>query len=258
VELLPGQRQDLIRARLDTEGRVIAAELAGEIGVSEDTVRRDLRDLASRGQCVRVYGGALPIGEKPGTLAKRASKGEQEKAELARTAVKWITEGATVFLDAASTNIAIARSLPPELSVTCITNAPQIAAALALHDSVELVVIGGGVDRRLGASVGAKAVADAAELRPDICFPGACGVDAMAGITTFHADDAAFKRMIVERSAMTIIPVTSAKLGKAAPFQVMSLADCTAVIVESDAPDDIVSDCEKAGATVYRAEECAQ
>lgn len=254
MDLLPGERQDLIMSRLDSAGRVIAADLAGEFGISEDTVRRDLRDMAARGLCVRVYGGALPVGERPGTLTQRSMEAVEPKAALARAVVPWIGAGATVFLDAASTNLAIAQALPADLAVTCITNAPQIAATLAARGVGELVVIGGPIDAHVGASIGAQAVREAERLRPDICILGACGVDAEAGISAFDADDAAFKRMIAARSGVTVAPVTNAKLGKVAPFGVLPVKECSVVIVEHDAPEDAVAACEAAGATIQRAE----
>ena len=110
--LLLGERQDLIRARLDLSGRVIAAELAQELGVSEDTIRRDLREMAASGLCRRVYGGALRMTHASTTMNERMAIAGERKAALARTAAGLIPAGATVFLDAGSTNVALARALP--------------------------------------------------------------------------------------------------------------------------------------------------
>lgn len=253
MTLLPGERLDLIASRLQDTGKVIAADLARELGVSEDTIRRDLRDLSARGVCERVYGGALRLPASAATtLSERAGQSVEAKAALAREAAKWVTEGACVFLDAASTNLAIADALPRDYGLTCITNAPQIACALTLRGDCDVVVLGGLVDRTVGAAIGAEAIRAASTVRPDICFLGACGADTQAGITAFHAEDASFKRAISEASAITIAPVTTEKIMTAAPFRVMGLADCTAILVETDTPEDAVKAFRQAGADVRR------
>ena len=256
MTMLPGERLDLIAGRLQDTGKVIAADLARELGVSEDTIRRDLRDLSARGVCERVYGGALRLPASAATtLSERAGQSVEAKAALAREAVKWVGEGACVFLDAASTNLAIADALPRDFGLTCITNAPQIASALTLRGDCDVVVLGGLVNRTVGAAIGAEAMQAARNVRPDICFLGACGADAQAGITAFHAEDASFKRAISEASAVTIAPVTTEKIMTAAPFRVMGLADCTAILVEAETPEDAVESFRQAGADVRR---CAQ
>ncbi|MEO2038692.1 MAG: DeoR family transcriptional regulator, partial [Martelella sp.] len=105
------ERQDIILGRLKASGRVLAADLAAEFKVSEDTIRRDLRDLAARGLCERVYGGALPIAPARGTLGHRKGRDAGEKEMLGRMLAAQIEDGMTVFFDASSTNIAAARAL---------------------------------------------------------------------------------------------------------------------------------------------------
>lgn len=250
--MLPGERLDLIVSRLQADGKVIAADLAAELDVSEDTIRRDLRDLAARGACQRVYGGALLPGVPGGTLAERADIAPDAKADLARAAVERVGRGANLFLDAASTNLAIADALPREFGLTCFTNAPQIAARLLARGDCDVVAIGGLIHREVGAAIGAEAMHAARNLRPDICFLGACGVAPEAGITAVHADDAGFKRVVAEASAMTIVPVTNEKLMTSAAFRVMEIGRCSEVIVENDAPGDAVEACRKAGANIRR------
>jgi len=254
MNLLPGERLDLIASRLEAVGKVVAADLARELDVSEDTIRRDLRDLSARGLCQRVYGGALKSAPATGTLDERARRSGAAKASLARTAVRRVEKGASVFLDAASTNLAIAEALPRDLGLTCITNAPRVAAALTLRGDCDVVVIGGLVDRQVGAAIGAEAMSAVGNYRPDICFLGACGVDPGAGISAFHAEDAAFKRAIAAASTATVVPVTNEKLMTAAPFHVLDLADCAEIVVEADAPVDVVDICLAAGANVHWSE----
>src|SRR5271154_4068492 len=118
--LLLDERHRLIRVRLAAEGRVLAADLARDLGTSEDTIRRDLRELASLGECRRVYGGALSISPASGTMAERQTQDIDRKAALAREGAKLVVPGQIVFLDAGSTNLAIARALPNDANTTVV------------------------------------------------------------------------------------------------------------------------------------------
>ena len=122
--MLTDERLDLIRAQLARQGKVLANDLAAQFGVSEDTIRRDLRELARQGFCRRVYGGALLPSPDSGSLAARVSSHQDAKAELARTTSRLLRDGQTLFIDAGSTNLAIANALPQELKLTVVTNAP--------------------------------------------------------------------------------------------------------------------------------------
>jgi DeoR/GlpR family transcriptional regulator of sugar metabolism len=234
-DFLLRERQSVISERLRTKGRVLAAQLAAEFGVSEDTVRRDLREMAAAGLCERVYGGALPVSPAGGSLRQRMAVAVGRKELLARAAVSEIPAGSTVFFDAGSTNLAIAGALPADLSITAATNAPVIAAALIDKPAVDVILIGGMVDRQTGGALGAKALRDMESLSPDLCVLGACGVDIEAGITTFGFEDAEFKRFATAKSRKVLVAATSEKFGTAAPHSVLPLANCECLVVEHDA-----------------------
>jgi len=255
ADLLLRQRQTLIQDRLRLSGRVLAVDLAQEFNVSEDTIRRDLRELAAAGLCERVYGGALPIAPGGTTLARRITEAPERKAALAAAALPFITAGMTVFFDAGSTNLAIARALPAGLELTAVTNTPLIAAALMEKSDVNLILIGGKIDRQVGAAIGAKAQRDVEVLRPDLCILGACGVDINAGLTAFEYEDAEFKRLVARSSASVLAAATNDKLGTSAPHTVIAAQECTTLVVEHDAPEDALGIYGETGIAVVHARE---
>ena len=160
--------------------------------------------------------------------------------------------GQIVFFDAGSTNAAIVRALPPGLGIVIATNAPDIAADLVGRPGVELIVIGGRVDPRSGAALGARALRDAREIRVDLAFLGACAVDAEAGVAAFDAEEAEFKRLIAEGAKAVAAAVTTDKLGTAAPFAVMPASRLTHLVVEADAPEAALAALRRAGVDVLR------
>lgn len=253
-ELLPQQRHRLILERLLAEGRVIAVDLARELEVSHDTIRRDLREMAAAGQCRRVYGGALPMAPDHGSLAQRRTQAPTRKAALARAALALVERGQLLFLDAGSTNIAIAEVLPRDFDLTVATNAPAIAALLAQRDDIELIVIGGRVDPHVGASLGSGAIRDAAAIVSDLYFVGVCGADAQAGISAIDYEDAQFKRAVAAASRAVVAVATDDKLGTAAPFSVWPAEGVQALVIEHGGDAAEAEAFARLGARVLRAE----
>jgi DeoR/GlpR family transcriptional regulator of sugar metabolism len=253
TELLLRQRQALIVKRLQSADRVIAADLAEEFNVSEDTIRRDLREMAAAGLCERVYGGALPVAIKPTYLAERMQAEPERKMKVARAAVALLESGMLVFLDAGSTNLAIAKSIPAGLDVTIATNSPSIGNELFDLPNVELIMIGGRVDRKVGAAIGGVAMREAGALRPDLCILGACGLDRLAGITAFDVEDAEFKRAIALHSRKVLVAVLNEKLGTAAAYSVLPIGGCDYLAVEADFDPEMAAAFETGKTRIIRA-----
>ncbi len=251
-DLLLDERQDLIRQRLDQSGRVIAAELAQELRVSEDTIRRDLREMAASGLCRRVYGGALRLAPASGTINERMADGGERKAALAQAAARCIPPGTALFLDAGSTNLAIARALSPQSRLTVATNAPAIAAVL-LEREITTIQIGGMIDPRAGAAIGAKAMRDSECFRPDILVLGVCGIDREAGVTAYSFEEAEYKRFVASLSRSVLVAVTNDKLSTAAPYPVVPLSGIARAVIEADANDGEAAKLAEAGIDAIRA-----
>jgi DeoR/GlpR family transcriptional regulator of sugar metabolism len=249
---LPHERQAEILRKLTEEGRVLAADLAILFETSEDTIRRDLREMAAQGVCRRVYGGALPI-DAPPPLSRRIEIAPDRKAALARRAAQLIKPGSSLFIDAGSANLAIARELPADASLTVITNAPLIAAALMERPDIEVALIGGRMDHKSGAILGAKAMAEASSYRTDLCILGSCGLDIETGVSASFLEEAEFKRAMAKASRGVIAAVTNEKLGRPAPFPVISLSERFTFVVEHDADDEICAHFAQSGAHFVKA-----
>src|SRR3984957_6467410 len=144
--LLPDERHHFIRQRRSLGERVLAVEMARELGASEDTIRRDLRQLARLGVCQRVYGGALPVSPASGSFEMRLKQKLGSKVALGQAAATIVAASQVIFLDAGTTNLEIARALPNDTRLTVATNSPVIAAELISRSSIKLIMICGLVD----------------------------------------------------------------------------------------------------------------
>ena len=245
IDHFVSERQTLIFAELQSKGRVLAQDLAQAFDVSEDTIRRDLRDMAGRGLCERVYGGALISGGKTVPLSHRVTDMQDRKDALGRAAAGCIVQGATIFLDAGSTNLAIARHLPESAKLTVITNTPIIAAELSGRSDLELIVIGGRIDPAVGAAIDTTAISQLQEMRPDLCILGVCGMTTDGGLSADIYQDAIFKRLACKASARTLAAITSEKLGAGAAFHVAPLSPDLTLVLEGDAEEAFVRDLQR-------------
>ncbi|RUX06856.1 DeoR/GlpR transcriptional regulator [Mesorhizobium sp. M8A.F.Ca.ET.059.01.1.1] len=250
--MLTDQRHQLIRDRLAAEGRVLAGELASRFGVSEDTVRRDLRELAKAGECRRVYGGAVASAPfAAATISQRGGHAIEEKARLANAAVAVLSAGQSLFMDGGTTNEAIARAIPRDIELTVATNSLGVASVLSDHPLVELIVLGGRYVRDLGTCVGADTLAAVAQLGADLFFLGSCGLDATRGVTAFDSAEAEVKRAMAGNSAGILIAVTNDKLATAAPYRVAAAGMISHLVVEKTAPAAILAGFERQGAQIH-------
>jgi DeoR/GlpR family transcriptional regulator of sugar metabolism len=232
--MLAAQRRDLLLDRLATNGRVIAKDLAAELGLSEDSVRRDLRDLAAEGLCRRVYGGALPVARAEADYAGRQRVEPDSKSAVARRAAALITPGTTAILDGGTTTLAVTRALPNDLRATIVTHSPTVAAALIEHPTVEVYLIGGRLFKHSAVTCGAAAAGFAAGVNADLFLLGVTGVHPDAGLTTGDPDEAAMKRTLSERAADTYVLASSEKIGAVSPFAVLPLADVAGIVTDTD------------------------
>ncbi len=235
--MLVSQRRELLLERLRVDGKLIARDLAVELGISEDSVRRDLRDLAAAGLCQRVYGGAVPVSRALADYQTRTGVEPESKRLVAGHAIGLIRPGGRLILDGGTTTLAVARALPLDLQATVITHSPTIAAALVPHPTVEILLLGGRIYKHSAVACGAATVEAAASVTADLFLLGVTGVHAEHGLTTGDPEEAAMKRALSARAAETFVLASNEKLGAVSPYKVLELTDVTGIVTESGVLD---------------------
>ncbi len=251
--MLTAHRKRLLLDRLARDGHLVAKQLSAELGLSEDTLRRDLRELAAEGLLQRVHGGALPASPTVVGLAERRLLAPDAKRALGKAGADMIVPGSSVIFDGGTTNLEIVRHLPGDLAFLAITHSPEIATALEPFPKVEVVLVGGRLYRHSMVCVGAMAVEAIGRLRADLFFLGLTGVHPGEGLSTGDMEEAAVKRLLMSRAAETVALATNDKLGAISAFQVAPLADLAGLIVEPAAPQTVVEQLAAAGLDVRRA-----
>ena len=251
--MLTSQRKKAILKTLARDGQVLAKQLSETFGVSEDTVRRDLRELAGEGLLQRVHGGALPASTAVAPFAERSGLESSAKRAIATAAAAMIGTGQVVIIDGGTTSAELIRQLPHDLSATVVTHSPSVAVGLVDHPLIEVIVIGGRLYKHSIVTVGAAAVEAMSHIQADIYFMGVTGVHPTAGLSTGNFEEAFVKRALAARAAETVVLASSDKINAASQYVIGDITLARTIIVEQATELALTKPLEDAGITIVRA-----
>ncbi|MDE1180396.1 DeoR/GlpR family DNA-binding transcription regulator [Paraburkholderia sp.] len=251
--MLTTQRKRTILDWLTRDGEVQATALADAFGVSEDTIRRDLRELAAEGLLQRVHGGALPASQAVAPFAERRVLETAGKRAIGKAAAAMIAPGQIVMIDGGTTSAELVRHIPHSLSATVVTHSPSVAVALVDHPSIDVIVIGGKLYKHSIVTVGAAAIEALSHINADLYFMGVTGVHATAGLSTGDLEEAYVKRALAARSAETVVLATNEKLNAASAYAIGDVTLAQTVIVERSADAALTDGIAKRGVEIVRA-----
>ena len=251
--MLTKQRKAHILRVLKNEGQIVAKTLSRTLGLSEDTIRRDLRELAAEGLLQRVHGGALPLSPAVAVFADRQHLATAGKAAIGRAAARLVRPGQIAFLDGGTTAVQLARHLPRDLEATIVTHSPSVAIELINHPTITVEIIGGRLFKHSIVTVGAVAIEAIGRFRPDTYFMGVTGIHPELGLTTGDPEEAAVKRMLCRLAAETVVLASSEKLGAASPYVVAPLSEIDAIVVEGAMPAELKKRLSKLKIAVVKA-----
>lgn len=237
------------------EGRVDVTELAAELQVTSETVRRDLTILERQGVLRRVHGGAIPVerlGFEP-ALAARDAVMTAEKDRIAKAALAELPEEGAVLLDAGSTTARLADLLPTDRALTVVTNAVPVALSLASRPSITVLLLGGRVRGRTLASVDSWATDALAATFVDVAFLATNGVSVRRGLTTPDHAEAATKRAMIASAHRVVLLADHTKVGVDHLARFGDLEQVDTLITDTGLDERTAAELEGGGPRVVRA-----
>ncbi|MFF2653895.1 DeoR/GlpR family DNA-binding transcription regulator [Streptomyces sp. NPDC058045] len=250
--MLAAERHRRIVAEIGRRKFVTTDALTELLGVSRETVRRDLALLERRGELARVHGGATgsraPVGEEA-PFSERTGTLMAQKEAIGRLAAGLVAPHQTVVIDVGTTALEVARALPADHVGVVATPSLLVAAEVSTRPRVEVLVSGGRLRPGDLACSNAQAVTFFGDLRADLAFVGSGGVTPY-GLTDFHLDEVATKRAILAGAAQRCVLADSSKLGRTAVHRVCALDGFDALITEGPCPEDLATAIEKSRGTV--------
>lgn len=230
--MLTSHRKQLILDTLKRDGQVIAKTLSQQFALSEDTIRRDLRELAEQGLLQRVHGGALPASPSVVDLAGRKLLATDAKTAIAKAAVKLIHPQQIVILDGGTTTQELVKQLPLDFELTVVTHSPTIAVALLEHRNIDVVMLGGKLFKHSMVNVGAATMEAISHIRADTYFMGVTGIHLELGLSTGDLEEAHIKRALSAAAAETIVMASADKINAASRYVICPTSDISTLVTE--------------------------
>ncbi|OII15259.1 DeoR family transcriptional regulator [Curtobacterium sp. MCBA15_009] len=249
--LIPEQRRDRIVRHLRQDSVLSYRQLAALLGVSHMTVRRDIAELEEQGRVIATQGGAKSVArvatEPPRT--EKSTTEVREKDAVAARAAGMVRESMTVYLDAGTTVQAMRPHLDHLHDLTIVTNDLVIAASYLDHPTIEVIVVGGRLDKQNQSTVGRLPSIVLAELSIDIAFLSTSSWDLRRGVTIPSESKVEPKQAAARAASTTVLVATSSKYGTFGRYRVMGLDALTTVVTDAGLPRAEADAVERDGGT---------
>lgn len=234
--------------------KVISADISQQMNVSEDTIRRDLQELADKGKLIKVHGGALSLDYTEENIPFP----DEEKALpdhgialpekiIAQKAAQLIRRGMFVMTSGGSTTAQLARTLPEDLKATFISGSIQAIVEFTRHPSIEVIIIGDKVSKNGKLTVGSEAIAKIKQIKADICLLDIQAIDIKNGISEIDWEIAQIKKAMIESSQKVIGLCKSEKINMVKPVQLCPPTSLHSLITELDASHELLNPYRAAG-----------
>ncbi len=231
LSMLKKERQAYIIQQINVHNKVLSSDLSIQLDVSEDTVRRDLQELAEEGKLIKVHGGALSKSFHF-TLESSIIYSLSEKQRIAQKAIELIKDGMMIVLSGGTTIRELVKSLPPNLNATFITVSIPIALELLEHPTSEVIFIGNKLLKNAQIAVGAEVIQRLSQIKADICFLGTNSIDSNFGITDLEWEIIEVKKAMMKCAQKTVSLAIAEKLNSIQRLQVCRPDEVDILITE--------------------------
>lgn len=254
--LLAVERQRIILSILEREGVVRNAELRELLGVSLVTIRSDLRELESAGECEIVWGGAVsrkPSSESELLLSQRSELNPDKKKRIGERAAELVEVGQTIIVDAGTTTVELVHHLPHDMDyLRIVTPALNVATATAFFPNIELVMTGGVLRNLTRSLIGPQAIRTLEMINADWTFLASGGFSLESGVTTSNILEVEVKRTMAQQANRVALLADSSKFGRRLSLKVASLEQLDLIITDTDFPDSDARAVESRGVKLLR------
>lgn len=232
-------RMEYIADSLRRNRRIHITSICTEIGVSDDTLRRDLAEMESQGLLTRVHGGAVQRSDTSVQILERYDTERHAKTRMAEKFVALLRDGDTLLIDGGTSNLEVAKALPREMELTVFTNSFPIADELFSHIRHRCIFLGGEVDSEGQVTLGISTYRELQAIRTDWTIIGVSDLHPTEGAFCIKREEALIKSAILECGRKRVVMASSKKLDRARTFKIASLADITHIVTDDEGAQHI-------------------
>ncbi len=232
--MVKAERLRLITDHIGRKQSMHLNELSRLLNVSEDTIRRDIKELSDLGLLRAVRGGAVAHSPIPQHYREREHYNVQNKEIIAQKAIQFIKDGQVIIFDGGTSALAVASSIPKDIRFTAVTNSFPVATMLEDHPNAEVIFAGGRLNKFSFTTMGYETIETFRNVRADLCFLGICSIDIDMGVTLRDYDDGQVKKAMIQTSRHVIALFTQDKIGTAEPYYICASNSVHTMITDAD------------------------
>ena len=248
--MLKKERQEFILHQLNLHNKILCADLSNKMGVSDDTIRRDLQELAQQDKLLKVHGGALSKSFHT-AFDREMVYHLEDKNIIAQKTAALVQSGMYILTSGGTSILEFAKSLDPNLNATFFTCSLNAAIEFAHHPSIEVVMIGDKVSKDAMLTTGASAVQTIETIQADLCILGINSLDTQFGLSENDWEVVQIKKAMIKASKKTICIGISEKLNSQQKIKVANLDEIDILITELDPNDPTLLPFKHKGLTIY-------
>ena len=230
--MLKEERHKIIMKEINLHHKVLSVDLSTILNVSEDTVRRDLKELAEEDRIIRVHGGAISKSLVRPFVADNNIYAHEEKKKIASKALSLLQNNMTLLFEGGTTILEFANQLPKNMNLTIFTVSPQVAIILSDFENINVYTIGGKLDKNANIHTGASVINDIYNVKYDICFMGVNAISIENGITDMEWETIQVNKAMIKASNQTVLLAISEKLNISKRYKVADLEEISYLITE--------------------------
>jgi len=248
--MLKKERQEFILHQLNLHNKILCADLSNKMDVSDDTIRRDLQELAHQDKLIKVHGGALSKSFHT-AFDRKMVYNLEDKHIIAQKTASLVQNGMYILTSGGTSILEFAKSLDPNLNATFFTCSLNAAIEFAHHPSIEVVMIGDKISKDSMLTTGASAVQTIESLHADLCILGINSLDTQFGLSENDWEVVQIKKAMIKASKKTICIGISEKLNSQQKIKVANLDEIDILITELDPNDPTLLPFKHKGLTIY-------
>jgi DeoR/GlpR family transcriptional regulator of sugar metabolism len=226
------ERHKLIMREINLHNKVLSADLSTLLNISDDTVRRDLKELAESGKVLKVHGGAASKSFVAPFNLQNEVYALAEKKKIAEKALKLIKNDMVVLTEGGTTILELAKMIPKSLKATFFTVSPQAAITLSEHSNLEVITIGGKLSKNANLHTGTSVINQLSDLKVDLCLLGANAFSVEEGLTDMDWEIVQVNKAIVNASRKVAVLAIAEKLNTSQRIRICPLNRINYLITE--------------------------
>ncbi|OJV83286.1 MAG: DeoR family transcriptional regulator [Bacteroidia bacterium 44-10] len=230
--MLKEERHKIIMKEINLHNKVLSVDLSTLLNVSEDTIRRDLKELADENRITKVHGGAISKSFVRPFIADNNIYAHEEKKKIASKALTLIQNNMTLLLEGGTTILELANQIPQKLNLTIFTVSPQIAITLSDHANINVYTIGGKLNKNANIHTGASVINEISGIKFDFCFMGVNAISIENGFTDIDWETVQVNKAMIKAADKTVLLAISEKLNISKRYKVADLHDISYLITE--------------------------